>query len=397
MTSTIAAIARPTTKSWWTALGAVLLLATTGALADAAGSGGRSEPAQVSEGAGRAGPPRWFTVVATGDTLIQYRVRQVAAAAGARSGVRYDFGPMFAPIAPVIAAADLAICNMETPISRPGGAVGAVGQSPYGGSLLVAPYEVAAGLRSVGFDRCSTATNHSYDLGASGIATTIEALAAHGITATGTARTYAESIDTVFDVNGVTVAHLSFTTDSNTYLPSELWRVNRTRDPLLIAGRVDAARQAGAEVVLVSLHLLKEQLAGPIGYDRDLVTRMTAAADIDAVIMHGPHVVQPFEWVNGSAVWWSLGNFVSDMGPPSTGRYSSPYTSDGLVAHIGFRETSPGEFEARPMSIALCNDFADRTVRASVLGLARTDISTRVRNELTDCLARTRTRVPAAI
>ena len=37
---------------------------------------------------------------------------------------------------------------------------------------------------------------------------------------------------------------------------------------------------------------------------------VTAAADVDAVFVHGPHVVQPFEFVNGTPVWWSLGNFV---------------------------------------------------------------------------------------
>lgn len=334
-------------------------------------------------------------MIAGGDVLIQHRVRQ-RAAWDAPPGVRYDFGPIFAEMTPVIESVDLAICNMETPIGRPGAAVGSVGQSPFGGSLLVAPYEVAAGLRSVGFDRCSTASNHSYDLGPSGIASTIEILRGHGITTVGTARTAAESVDTVFEVGGVKVAHLSYTTDSNTYRPADAWRVNHTRDATKIAGRVDASRAAGADVVMLSLHILKEQLNGPIGIDRSLVTQVLAASDVDAVFIHGPHVVQPFEWVGGTPVWWSLGNFVSEMGPPSTGRYSSPRTSDGLLALVEFVRAD-GRFVARPSSIAVCNDFSDRTVRAASLALASPGLSSRVRDELTQCLARTRALVPDAL
>lgn len=377
-------------------VGGAACLTTLGAIANASSSRDVATPPSASARAERIDPPRRLSVLAGGDILIQYRVREVAAAAGAATGMRFDFGPLFAEMEPIVESVDLAICHAETPIGRPGAAVGSVGQSPLGGSLLVAPYELAAGLRGVGFDRCSTASNHSYDLGASGIASTIEVLNDHGITSTGTARTAGEAVDTVFDVNGVEVAHLSFTTDSNTYRPVESWRTNHTRNPTVIADRVRLVRQAGAEVVLVSLHVLKEQLAAPIGIDRSLVTSMTAQSDIDAVFMHGPHVVQPFEWVNDTPVWWSLGNFISQMGPPSTGRYSDPRTSDGLIARVEFLELSGGRYAVFPSSVAVCNDFADRTVRAASTGLQRPDISSRIRGELEQCLARTRQRVPDA-
>ena len=55
-----------------------------------------------------------------------------------------------------------------------------LGPSAYGGNRLVSPYEVAAGVAATGFDRCTTASNHSNDIGAAGIDQTLAALDAGG-------------------------------------------------------------------------------------------------------------------------------------------------------------------------------------------------------------------------
>ncbi len=341
-------------------------------------------------------PPRSLSIIAGGDVLTEERVRFAAASAGSSSGVRFDFGPMFSEMREVLEAADLAICHMETPIGPPGGSYGSAGRSPFGGNLLLAPHEIAGGLRDVGFDRCSTASNHANDLGPGGIDSTIATLNAVGITTAGTARSEAESAVSVFEIDRVKVAHLAYTTYSNTVTPTEPWRLNHTRDQRRIADDVATARRSGAEIVLVSLHVSTELQTGPTVADRAMVTSVTSMSDVDAVFMHGPHVVQPFEVVNDTPVWWSLGNFVSEMGPPSVGRYASPRTSDGLLAFVRFDERPSGGFAVMTASVAVCNDFADRTVRAATLGLTRTDLANRVRDELSQCLARTLQPVPAA-
>ena len=388
----------------WSALGVTLVLIATGALARA------DEPADGADldaGLARAAnahaaavrldpPPRSFTVIAGGDVLTEERVRLAAGNAGAPNGVRFDFGPMFEQLRDVIGPADLAICHMETPVGAAGGGYGLYGRSPFGGNLLLAPYEVTLGLRSVGFDRCSTASNHANDLGATGIDSTIDVLHSVGLGFAGTARSADEAAVSVFEVNHVKVAHLAYTTSSNTVAPADSWRLNTTRDPARIAADVAAARRAGAEVVLLSVHLSVELQAGPTAADRTLVTAVTSMADVDAVFVHGPHVVQPFEIVNDTPVWWSLGNFVSEMGPPSVGRYADPNTSDGLLAFVRFVEGSTGEFWVQTDSIAICNDLADRTVRSATIGLDDPDLPARVRAELAECLARTRTLVPTA-
>jgi poly-gamma-glutamate synthesis protein (capsule biosynthesis protein) len=178
-------------------------------------------PAVPVAQAERVNPPRSLTVTAGGDILAEWSVRQAAAQAGLKSGSRYDFTPIFAGVRAITEQSDLAICHMELPIGRPDQSPGVYGRSPFGGNLLLAPYELAAGASVNAFDRCSTASNHSYDLGAAGIVSTLEALDAARISHVGTARSPSEAAPSVFVVKGVRVGHLSYTRYSNTVRPRD--------------------------------------------------------------------------------------------------------------------------------------------------------------------------------
>lgn len=336
-------------------------------------------------------PSRTFSVIAGGDVLNEALVNASGAAA-ARDGRRYDFEPVFAPVAPIISGADLALCHAELPIGRPLQRPGVYGRSPFGGNLLLAPYEVAAGLAATGFDRCSTASNHSFDLGGEGIVSTLEALESAGMSHVGTARSPTEAATSVMTVNGVRVAHLSYTRGSNTVWPRDPWVLARASSARQVAGDVTAVRAAGAEVVVVSLHIGTEMLAAPTAVDRAFATEITALSRIDLVVHHGPHVVQPVEMVNGTVVYWSVGNFVSGMGVPGTGRYEDPRSLDGLLAAVRFTESSPGRFTAHSTPVLICNERRQRIVHAPLVELAdpatTASMTASLQAELRACIAR---------
>jgi len=283
---------------------------------------------------------------------------------------------------------------MEIPIGVPGQRPGVYGHSPFGGNLIAAPFEVAGGLRAAGYDRCSTASNHSNDLDPAGIDSTLDALDAAGISHDGTARAPAESAPTTFVVNGVRVAHISYTTYSNTVLPADAWRLHFTKDPAVVAAAVDTARAQGAEVVIVSVHISQEMLTAPTDDDRAFITAFTQMSHVDLVIEHGPHVVQPLEQVNGTWVFWSVGNLVSGMGWHVTGKYADPRTLDGLIASARFTETSPSHFETDPAAVLLCDEHASRTVYPVTRTLADRTISADLRTQLEQCVARSLPVVP---
>ena len=323
--------------------------------------------ATPSAPAARLDPPRRsFSLLATGDVLTESPVALAAAAFAAGTPSRFDFAPLFGPITAMLSSADIAICHMEMPIGAPDDRSGVYGRSPFGGNLILAPYEIAGALRRVGFDRCSTASNHSNDLGVPGIDTTLAALDAAGITHAGTARTPNEATTTLLTVNGVKLAHLAYTRYSNTVLPADPWRVNFAATPQQVAADVSAARAAGAEVVVVSVHISKELLSEPAPEDRQFITDLTALAHIDLIIEHGPHVIQPVEQVNGTWVYWSVGNLISGMGSASRGKYADQRTLDGIAAGARFTETSPGTFTVEPWPVLLCNEVFTRVVYAPI-------------------------------
>ena len=331
-------------------------------------------------------PLRSFSVAATGDVLTEAAVISAAQSA-AGPGQRYEFGPMFAPVAPILQAADLAICHMEIPIGGPTDGPGLYGRSAYGGNLVLAPFEVASGLKAAGFDRCTTSSNHSNDLGAGGIESTLDALDATGVGHVGTARSPAEDAVTTFVVNGVRVVHLGYTRTLNT-TATDPWRLNYAHSVGQVVTDVAAARHLGAEVVIVSLHLGTELLSAPTPDDKAFVTDLTAATHIDLVIEHGPHVIQPLEQVNGTWVYWSVGNFVSGMGWAQSGRYADMRTLDGLIATARFVETSPGQFTVTPIPVLICDEHTSRTVYPVITTLADPTISVALRDQLQQCLAR---------
>ena len=335
-------------------------------------------------------PPRTFSIAAAGDLLTEAVVNNRAAreAANAGRGERLDFTPFFAPIDDILQSVDLAICHMEVPIGRPGARYGVMGKSPFGGNLLLAANEIAADLRAVGFDRCSTASNHSNDLGIEGIASTLDAFDAVGMPHTGTARTPDERLPGNFLVNGVNVAHLSYAVSSNTGFTFDPWRLNRAVDVDDLAADVRAVRAAGAEVVIVSIHLKQEMLPAPIASDRDFVTRLTAAVPIDLLIQHGPHVVQPVERVNGALVYWSLGNMLSGMGLPGRGKYSDVRALDGLLATVRFTQQPDGRWSTAAITVLICNERLSRSIYSATRVIADPTASSDLHAQARACLDR---------
>lgn len=359
-----------------------------GAADGEAGDGIGSGPGGATAPALRLQPPkRTFTVAAVGDFLSEGLVNNQAAAA-APPGVRFDYEPLLRPVEPIIAAADLAICHMETPIGAPGAQVGFAGKNAYGTNNIAAAAELPGDLARVGFDRCSTASNHANDLGADGVRTTLEALDGAGLSHTGTARSAQEAAPRVIDVAGVRVGHVSFARNSNTGFPPEWWRVRQGVSAGNVIDDVAALRADGAEVVIVSLHVYVEMQNAPTAEDRAVVRDIVAGAHPDLIVIHGPHVVQPVERVDGTLVFWSLGNFISGMGVPNRGKYSDPRTLDGLLATVRFTEQADGSWRTEPWTVLLCNVVGSRIVYPGLSTLADPAIAPALRVQLDACAGR---------
>jgi poly-gamma-glutamate synthesis protein (capsule biosynthesis protein) len=302
-----------------------------------------------------------FTLLVTGDLLAHTAVIDQARAYAAGEG--YDFTPMLRRVQPIVAAADVAICHLETPVAPPGTA--ADGSYPdYG-----VPAQITAAIAAAGFDRCSLASNHAMDKGVAGVDSTLDAFDAAGLGHAGMARTPVEAGPTLFDVGGTTIAHLSYTFNFNgRRLPRDQpWRSNRI-DPARIVAEARQARQEGARFVLVSLHWGDEGSSAVTPSQRRWAQEITASGAVDVIVGHHAHVVQPIEQVNGRWVVFGLGNFLTGMGR------SSPCCGirgqDGMIVRLRVTEQPDGSFAvAPPEAIATYVDRSSYVVLPVQLGL----------------------------
>ncbi|MCP2271859.1 CapA family protein [Actinokineospora diospyrosa] len=291
------------------------------------------EDPQVTTAPSTAAPPTQaksgFTLIAGGDVLIHPALTEQATEDG--GGTR-DYAPLLEGIKPAVEAADVALCHLEVPIAAASG--------PFRGyPKFSAPPEVVTALVATGFDTCSTASNHTLDQGPTGVTSTLDALDAAKITHTGSARSAAEAARPLIrEVAGVKVGFLSFTFGLNqgTSRPAgSPWMANMLTPEAVSAAAV-AAREAGAEVVIASLHWGIEGKHDASPDQQRTAKTLLADPAIDLIIGHHAHVVQPFERINDKWVTYGLGNMVA--------RHETPKgdTEEGVLARFHFTKSPTG-------------------------------------------------------
>ncbi|MFM8815684.1 MAG: CapA family protein, partial [Actinomycetes bacterium] len=232
------------------------------------------------------------------------------------------FSPMFEDITPLIASADLAICHLETPIAPQGEELSTF---PFFG----VPATIAKAISKAGFDRCSTASNHTYDRGLKGIDETVNALVANNVAQSGMARTPDEIEPKTFSVKGVTLSHLSYTFSYNGLsLPQDQeWR-SALIDTERILRDARTARELGAEAVIVSMHWGNEMSHQLNSQQTSVAEALTKSGEVDLIIGHHAHVVQPIKKVNGVWVIYGMGNVLSNL--PTDDRWPASSQDAGV-------------------------------------------------------------------
>lgn len=288
-------------------------------------------------------PDSEITIAAAGDILPHIPVDT-----SARTGDGYDFTPLLAPLDDWVTGADLALCHLEVPLVPEG-------RKPSGYPVFGAPRVLAQNLADQGWDGCSTASNHSVDLGFRGVESTLDLLDAAGLGHAGTARSAEEAAaPQVYELerNGrtTTIAHLAATYGTNG-MPVDAdkpWSVQLI-DTAQIVEQATAAREDGADIVLVSVHCCVEYQTAPTERQTEIAQELAASGVVDLLIGHHAHVPQPLELFeggpHGEGMWAAhgLGNLLSNQDSSCC----SPKTDSGLwlTAHVRHPEGGPARVE----------------------------------------------------
>jgi poly-gamma-glutamate capsule biosynthesis protein CapA/YwtB (metallophosphatase superfamily) len=366
------------------AVAALLVLA---ACTDGAEPSAQPAPASSETPTPVAAPlARTFSLVGTGDVLLHERLWHQAERDAQTSGNgTLDFTPQLANIAPVVSAADVAICHLEVPLAPLRG--------PYAGyPTFSGPPQIVSALAATGYDACSTASNHTFDQGAAGVTRTLDILDAAGIAHAGSARTPEESAQTtLIDVattgDAIRLALLSYTYGFNgiPYPAGQTFWANEIDEQRILADAA-SARQRGAEVVVVALHWGTEFDHDPNQQQLDLAPRLIAAPDIDLLLGHHAHVVQPMENIGGEWVVYGMGNLMANHAEPQEPK------SEGLLTRFTFTEDpSAGRFVVTAAEYLPLYQTYEFPIEVLVVptALASGDTGTTTAARLEEALART--------
>ncbi len=238
-------------------------------------------------------------LAAVGDVMLARTVEEYAA----RYGVDYPF----APVAPALKQADIAVANLECSIT--------LGGDPWPKTYVFRAHpSMAVGLARSGLNALSLANNHILDFGFAGLTETRRHLETRGLAVVGAGADRAEAErPLVYNVRGTRVAMIAWVS----YAPADFAAgdarpgVAYLDDLDRMARQIEAAKEQ-ADAVVGRLHGGREYEPLPTA-QQQMAARRAVDAGADLVLGHHPHVLQPTEMYGGKLIVYSLGNFVFDI------------------------------------------------------------------------------------
>ena len=284
-------------------------------------------------GAGPACPTlRCTSVLVTGDMLVHTQLWQQAqqdAAAAGKPGL--DFTPLLEGQRRYIQASDLAICHQETPVAGPEGPFSAYP------SFNVPPQIITAS-KAVGYQACTTASNHTIDRSTDGLLRTLDALDAAGLKHTGSYRTEAESQGIlILQTPAARIAIIQGTYGLNGQYPEYPWQVDMLDAPSMIAKAVKA-RALGADIVLGAMHAGDEYASEANAQQQEVAHALVDSGQFSMIYGHHTHSVLPIENYKGTWIVYGLGNGVTELSPWYV------VNNEGLLVRAQFSQDASGRW-----------------------------------------------------
>jgi poly-gamma-glutamate capsule biosynthesis protein CapA/YwtB (metallophosphatase superfamily) len=354
------------------AIAALLVLAACGG-----GDGGRGSAATSTTGAERVASTTTTTapttttrdpVLGSGTPVTLLFAGDINFEGSLRTGLQRDPATVVGPFAPIIAAADVAVGNLETAITT--------GGTPEPKEFTFrAPPEALDALKTAGFDTVSMANNHRMDFGEVGLQDSLIARAKHPGFVIGIGVDEADAMTPHrATVGGQRIAVIAASQVIDDDIEGR-WTAMPGKPGLASAKRIDSlvaavrAARSDSDTVVVFLHWGRETETCPnLVQTRLAQTLVEAGADI--VVGGHAHRLQGAGRLGGALVGYGLGNFLfganSELGSRTgvlrvtvTGRRIDGY--EWVPGRIVDRVPRPLEGPARDEAIAQWNALRDCT------------------------------------
>ena len=246
---------------------------------------------------------------------------------------RYGSTWPFDEIAERMAAADLTLINLESPLSITGT------QTPDDSLILRGEPKGVDGLVKAGVDFAALANNHIPDMGYLGLSDTKTLLGQNKILFAGAGDTKQGAHQpAIFERAGQRIAVLSYTYGVNFDKPGVIYAPTDAA-----AARSDIEALNNIAIILVMVHFGQEYAAVASQKQRDFAHALIDAG-ASAVIGSHPHVPQPVETYKDKPIFYSLGNLVFDQAPGGNRDHSA-------TAELTFKGPSLQRVKLQPYHI----------------------------------------------
>lgn len=322
-----------------TAAGAAPAASPSGT-APAASPSGTPAPTQTSGKGPDCAAVRCASVLVTGDMLVHAQLWEQARTDALATGAQgLDFGPMLEGQRRYLAKSDLAICHLETPVAGPTGPFSAY-------PSFNVPPQIIPAVRQVGYQACTTASNHTVDRGTAGLVRTLDALDAAGLEHTGSYRTAAEAGDVlILQSPAAKIAVVNATYGLNGQTAEAAWQVDML-DPETMIAKARKARALGADVVLASMHAGEEYSSVPNAEQTRVAHALADSGEFSMIFGHHSHSVLPIEQYKGTWIVYGLGNGITELSP------NYVVNNEGLLVRAQFSQDAAGQWTASDLAWA---------------------------------------------
>ena len=303
-------------------------------------------------------PAASWTLVAGGDIMLDRGVAQTLKIKGKGADFPFDGGT-----AEITGhCKDCSPLGWDLPYTRRTGNAGVVRALIHGADIAIANFENPApdafryhtsglrfsadpklitGLADAGIDWVGLANNHIGDAGSVGILQTIANLRERGIQASGAGKNLAAArTPAILTAAGVKVAFLAYDTIRKDYGAGQNKAGSAQLTAKTVKADIAAAREAGAQVVIVFPHWGAEYDPTPFKGQQTLA-RTAIDAGADMVIGNHAHWAGAMEVYQGRPIWYALGNFVFDQ------TWSEP-TMEGITLELTFHGPALVQARMRP-------------------------------------------------
>ena len=256
-------------------------------------------------------------------------------AAGDVYSDRPDPASIYLNVADVLQRADIAFCQLESPLAHT--------TVPSAANISKAhdPKLVASAVREAGFNVVSFASNHCMEDGMEAFLETVDALRSAGCHVIGCGRNAREARQpTIVECRGNRIAFLAYNSvgiqeswvqeNKPGCVPLRAWMLSEPIEPTqpgtpvrihtfpyredvasMIADIQDAKSQA--DVVIVSMHCGVHIARAVVAEYQIDIAHAAVDAGADLILQHHAHILKGIEVYRGKAIFYGLGNFALEV------------------------------------------------------------------------------------